>query len=374
MPDDSFPVDDIVPAVVQLWDAIEYNDTNYTAEELIRRLRYAYGEAAKHFAQPGIVTALQYPIKNIEHSIRVATGYVVYCWVKVSLELMASLSIYFAYCVLVDDSAGGVGDPTLSMQDYVTDLLAGNPQRHPWFRLVNAHFPDLMKHFGPFCSLNIYCSTVDFFESCWIEQLNFNGYRGAVEYPNFLRRLNALGKASGASLWPTALFDEQKLLCEITTTIAIMEKFIGWVNDLLSFYKEFDVPRDRVGWVDNYCKVNDSTLSECLKQLSHNAIRVSTQLKSVFSDKDSDVADTVISFLHGYITWQFNDERYRFSEMCLRVKQEEEVSIRFHQYVDQAIQSGRVDPADWAVPTFTSLSVEKQNKIGRNITSKEGKE
>lgn len=40
-------------------------------------------------------------------------------------------------------------------------MVSGTEQKHPWWRLVNAHFPQVLKHYGPFCALNIYRSTVD---------------------------------------------------------------------------------------------------------------------------------------------------------------------------------------------------------------------
>lgn len=73
-------------------------------------------------------------------------------------ELMAALTIHYTYTLILDDAED---DPTQTMQDFFGDMMAGKEQRHPWWLLVNDHFPEVLKHYGPFCSLNIYRSTVD---------------------------------------------------------------------------------------------------------------------------------------------------------------------------------------------------------------------
>ena len=83
---------------------------------------------------------------------------VVYGWVKVSKELMADLSIHYTYTLILDDSED---DPYTNMLTYYDDLQSGREQKHPWWKLVNDHFPNVLRHFGPFCSLNLIRSTLD---------------------------------------------------------------------------------------------------------------------------------------------------------------------------------------------------------------------
>lgn len=153
-----FPYDYYLETIVRFLDIIDYQDDNYTHQERVENLRYAYIKAAEHFAQPLQQATLNVPPKRLQASLQTIVGMVVYSWAKVSKELMADLSIHYTYTLLLDDSTD---DPNLNMMTYYNDLLNGRQQKHPWWQLVNAHFPKVLSHFGPFCSLNLVRSTID---------------------------------------------------------------------------------------------------------------------------------------------------------------------------------------------------------------------
>lgn len=153
-----FPISKFTITVVQLLDTIQHNDTNYTHEQRVRNLNFAYTEAANHFAQPHVQQTLKVKTERLQAALQTITGMVVYCWVNASPELMAALTIHYTYTLVLDDSED---DPYPVMQNFFGDMMNGKPQKHPWWELVNDHFPNLLKHYGPFCSLNIYRSTVD---------------------------------------------------------------------------------------------------------------------------------------------------------------------------------------------------------------------
>jgi trichodiene synthase len=158
MTDQEFPTRYFLGTIVRLLDTVKHQDTNYTYEERVRNLQYAYNEAAKHFAQPKVQDALKLKPKKLEAALQTITGMVVYCWVNATPQLMASLTIHYTYTLILDDSED---NPDQAMQTFFQDMMAGKPQRHPWWRLVNDHFPKVLSHYGPFCALNIYRSTVD---------------------------------------------------------------------------------------------------------------------------------------------------------------------------------------------------------------------
>lgn len=153
-----FPVDNFLGAAVRLLEYIEYRDSNYSREERIENLRYAYEKAAHHFAQERQQSLLKADPKRLQASLQTIVGMVVYSWTKVSKELMADLSIHYTYTLVLDDSQD---DPYPQMLTYFDDLQSGREQKHPWWVLVNEHFPNVLRHFGPFCSLNLIRSTID---------------------------------------------------------------------------------------------------------------------------------------------------------------------------------------------------------------------
>ncbi|GES66569.1 trichodiene synthase [Aspergillus terreus] len=345
MSEQRFPIDYFVRTVVCLLDTIQYKDTNYTHEHRLRNLEYVYSEAAIHFAQPCVNDALKVEPKKLEAFLRTTTRMVVYSWVKTSPKQMAALTIYYTYTAILNDSEDSHYP---EMNTFYNDMICGRQQRHPWWRLVNKHLPNVLKHYGPFCAFNIYRSTLDYFEGRWIEQNNFHGYRGSEDYPGFLRRLNGLGHAVGASLWPSARFDEQELFQEITTAISMMEHWEPWLNDLLSFYKEFDDHHDQTKLINNYRHVEGQSVTEAVEKLAQNLLRVSEQVMYVFKDKDPRILDTLTPFMYGYVTWHLSDERYRMNEVYERVSENDEMGRKFCRYYEDANKVGRIDPAKWA--------------------------
>ena len=145
------------------------------------------------------------------------------------------------------------------------------------------------------------------------------------------------------------MFDEQRLFREITTAIAMMENWMVWVNDLISFYKEFDDQRDQTSLVNNYCHVEDLTTTQGLEKLTRNTLRVSEQIVDVFADKDPLVVETLTKFMHGYVTWHLCDARYRMSEIYAQQSGEDEISKAFRGYYEEASKAGKVDPGVWAI-------------------------
>ncbi|KEY64043.1 Tri5 [Stachybotrys chartarum IBT 7711] len=346
---EAFPTEYFLGTAVRLLENVKYRDSNYTREERVENLQYAYNKAAAHFAQERQQQILKVSPKRLEASLRTIVGMVVYSWAKVSKELMADLSIHYTYTLILDDSED---DPHPQMLTYFDDLQSGNPQKHPWWMLVNEHFPNVLRHFGPFCSLNLIRSTLDFFEGCWIEQYNFHGFPGSFDYPGFLRRMNGLGHCVGGSLWPKENFNEQEHFLEITSAIAQMENWMVWVNDLMSFYKEFDDPRDQTSLVKNYVVSEGITLNQALEKLTQDTLQSSEQMMVVFSQKDPKIMDTIECFMHGYITWHLCDNRYRLKEIYDRTKDiQTEDAMKFRKFYEQAFKVGAIEATEWAYPT-----------------------
>jgi trichodiene synthase len=111
--------------------------------------------------------------------------------------------------------------------------------------------------------------------------------------------MNGLGHCVGASIFPKKQFDERTQFKEITSAIAQMENWMVFVNDLLSFFKEWDKPRDQASLVKNYANCDRSSLVEALEKLTRDCIRVSEQIVEVFADKHESVRETLMLFCQG---------------------------------------------------------------------------
>ncbi|MCJ1428898.1 hypothetical protein MMC29_006809 [Sticta canariensis] len=338
MKESEFPLDHYVSGL--------YHDDSFGHDERVKHLQHVYCETAKHFAQPIQQQTLKAEPKRLTAVMRISVLVTVYCWVKVSPQVMVAISIYFVHIVLFDDSTI---DPGPDMASFFQDLLDGKQQKHPFWRLMNGHLSDLLQHYGSFCGLNILRSTFDYFQGYWIETHEFQGYPGSCYYPQFLRRLNGLGGICGATLFPAEDFNERALFKEVTSTIAQIEPMVTFVNDLISFYKEYDNPRDQVSLVTNYCQVEGISMDQAFDRVTEDAIFSCEQLLNLFDDGQAPaVADSIRHFVHGYITWHLCDERYRMREVYERSGESPD-GMKFREYYESATKVGSIDFKEWAV-------------------------
>lgn len=113
--------------------------------------------------------------------------------------------------------------------------------------------------------------------------------------------MNGLGHCVGASIFPKEQFDESAHFEEITCAIAQMENWMVFVNDLLSFFKEWDEPRDQASLVNNYANCDRSSLVEALEKLTRDCIRDSEQIVEVFADKHESIKEALTLFCQGEV-------------------------------------------------------------------------
>nr|UWK20160.1 trichodiene synthase [Trichoderma cf. fertile] len=324
--EEQFPRATYLETMVRLLDTVSYNDENFTNEERVECLKYAYAKVTEHFSQSHIQETLKVPRKQMAAGIKTIVCLCVYSWCRVSKEVMADLSIHYTYTLLLDDSRE---DPAGSMATWYEDLLNARPQAHGWWRLVNDFLPNVLRHYGSYCQMNIVRSTIDFFQGCWIEQHNFKGFRGSSDYPGFLRRINGLGHCVGSSIWPIELVDEQEHFLEITTAIAQVEN-----------------------WMARKCE--GITLDQALDRLCKDTIRSSEEIIQVFHDKDPKMYEILTGFIQGYITWHLCDDRYRLVEVYESAG-DDPIAQRFKKYAESARRVGAIDPARYCVPSVTEL-------------------
>lgn len=345
----NFPLAQFCRSIVRFLDTIEYDDSNLAREERISGLREVHSRTAEYFAQP----LPREMLKDVDPA-RIATvsrtisHLVVYCWPYVPRDAQVDISIWQSVINVLDDEVDP--DPAAHMDTCWDDLLAGRPPRHPFWRLMQAHLPRLLAHFGSFCAFNIMRSTVDYFEGCWIEQHSFQGWRGADCYPMFVRRLTTLGGGVAGSLLPASGgFDDQALFKEISIVMAHIDGIVALPNDLFSFYKEFD--QDEPNLVSNLGAVEGITVDQALERLTDQAIHACVRILELLADKDAAVRRTIRGFIHGYVTWHFCELRYRMGEVYHAAAAPElgPAGERFREYMDRAFSVGWVPLEEWSL-------------------------
>ncbi|KAE8357780.1 Trichodiene synthase [Aspergillus caelatus] len=351
-----FPLNEYIAALAKFLDTIEYQDDNFSYEERVESLRYVYQHTAEHFDQPVEKAAVKVSPKRLQAVMRTSTLVTVYCWVKCPLDVMVGVSIYFAYIIMLDDSSD---TPNTEMKTFCEDLIKGRPQKHLFWQRMNAHLTNFLRYYDGFCAITIFRSTLDFFQGCWIEQNNFGGFPGSSYFPHFLRRLNGLGGISSATLFPLSEFDERVVFEEIVTAIAQIEPQLTLCNDLISFYKEYDSPRDQINLVSNLAHCNRVGWEVAFEELTRDTILYCEQLVTVFQGKDPKVEATVRAFVHGYVTWHLCDPRFRMQEVYDQTGQSE-ADLKFRRFYEQATSIGVIDFKLWASPNESNSDNKKR--------------
>ncbi|KAL0264057.1 hypothetical protein SLS55_000001 [Diplodia seriata] len=357
MTDARFPLDLFCRSMVRFLEAIEYDDNNYsTRDERAKVLRDVYLKTMGFFYQPVPRATLKHvDPARILAAARTCSIYSVYCMPLTGREVQVGTAIYFAILALLDDETDA--DPSAQMTSFWDDLLrAGGQQQqfqHIYWILLGEMLPDFLSRFGSFCAFNIMRSTFDYFQGCWMEQPRFTGPRGADAYPLFLRHLNGLGGSCIGALFPAAAFDESRLFNDISVVMAQMNGPVPLINDLISFYKEWD--RDEPNLVSNWCAVDGIAMEAALERLTDQTIHSCVQLLRVLAERgDAQVLDTVRAFLHGYVTFHVCDPRYRLDDACEAAAESDGLvdGPKFRHYYEMITGVGCID-LDWTMPPET---------------------
>ena len=136
------------------------------------------------------------------------------------------------------------------------------------------------------------------------------------------------------------------MFAHIVSAIPTIDNIVMFVNDMISFYKEFDASDDQNVFVRNICAVESISTIEAFDKLNQYTIRACQQLFAVFKGKDPQVETTVKDFLMGYITWHLCDGRYRMKEIYDRLG-DGPIDEKFRVYYQYADQAAGIDLAEW---------------------------
>ena len=155
----TFPLDHYLRSVVQLLDAVKYEDHIYERSHRIKLLEHTYTATADHFAQKLNQVKLQMSLQKLDAILATCVNLTVCCYPKLSQDLLTSLAIFFVYFVVIDDNRD---KPDTEMESFFVDLVQGKEQTNWWLREINEHLTaSVLKHYGSFCAFTIVRGTLD---------------------------------------------------------------------------------------------------------------------------------------------------------------------------------------------------------------------
>lgn len=252
-------------------------------------------------------------IAEIELCIATATKISSCFYSYTSPEALEAIALYATYVIAIDDITGNI---LPDLECYGFQLVLGQFHRYEILRGFTKFLGDQPRVFGVFGGDMIIKGTMEFIASVVIEQnqdpVHLSG--DASDYLVFFRAKTGVAESFVFFCFPEDINPEDRDLLKYVSAVPSIMLFLGYVNDLLSFYKEEIKQEDSPGFVQSYVKVYYCTALEALRQLRHEIIKEVRKIWSILA-KDAAMADRINQFIYGYIFYHLCTGRYRLNEL-----------------------------------------------------------
>ncbi|GKZ73714.1 terpene cyclase [Aspergillus niger] len=252
-------------------------------------------------------------IALIEPCITTATKISSCSYPFTSPEVLEAIALYATYVISIDDITNEI---LPDLECYGSQLALGQSQRHELLRGFTRFLGDQPRVFGAFGGDMIIKGTMEFIASAVIEQNQdaFQLSRDSSDYLIYFRAKTGVAEPFAFFCFPEDINPEDRDLQKYVSAIPSIMLFLGYVNDLLSFYKEELKEEDSPGFVQSYAKVHDSTALHALQQLRHETIKEVRKIRRMLSN-DVQMAERINQFIYGYIFYHLCTGRYRLTEL-----------------------------------------------------------
>ncbi|KAJ5124288.1 terpenoid synthase [Penicillium bovifimosum] len=269
-------------------------------------------------------------IKQIGRCIKTATEITTFTYPFVSHEVQEAIALYATYVISIDDLTT---DILPDLQGYVAQLVAGRPHHHELLRGFTHFLGSQQRLFGQFGGDMIVKGTLEFISSAVIEQGQdrcLNLTQDAADYLVYFRAKTGVAEPFAFFFFPEDSNPEEDDLRKYIAAIPSIMLILGYVNDLLSFYKEESKVDDYPGFVQNHAQVYGLTSLQSLRQLMVETLAEVRKIRNIFFH-DAAMTDRIDKFIYGYVFYHLCSRRYRLDELDIPAALESR--IRYHQMV-----------------------------------------
>ncbi|CRG90153.1 hypothetical protein PISL3812_07195 [Talaromyces islandicus] len=253
-------------------------------------------------------------ITEIEQCIDTATKISSCTYPFVSREVQEAITLYATYVISIDDITGEI---LPDLENYSTQLVLGQTQRHELLRGFTKLLGDQQRLFGKFGGDMIVKGSMEFIASAVVEQRQDASHltRDGTDYLVYFRAKTGVAEPFAFFCFPENINPEGRDLARYIAAIPSIMLFLGYVNDLLSFYKEELKEEDCPGFIQSHAKVHSTTTSlQSLLQLRIETVDEVRKIRSILSD-DAILTERIDRFIHGYIFYHLCSGRYRLEEL-----------------------------------------------------------
>lgn len=232
-------------------------------------------------------------------------------------ELQKAIAVHTAYMFIVDDHGHLFVD---QLQNFHRNILLGRPQGGPilegWAKLL----PEFDQYYGAFCANGILVGTLDFvatepFEIATKGQLQV--HPSARKFAHYFRLKSSIPEPYTNFLLVESIFPESIHLSQFIQAVPDLMDYVGFVNDILSFYKESIVQTERNNYVYNYAAANGQSVLEALETLTSKAAECVRNVRSILASQP-ELLKYVETYFEGLIAVHIYLPRYMLSELNMQ--------------------------------------------------------
>ncbi|KAJ5450707.1 terpenoid synthase [Penicillium daleae] len=211
-------------------------------------------------------------ISKIGQCINTATKITSFTYPFVSHEVREAIALYASYVITIDDLTTKI---LPDLKKYTTQLVLGQSHQHELLRGFTRFLGGQQQLFGQFGGDMIVKGSIEFISAAVVEQnqdkcLHLSS--DASDYLVFFRAKTGGAEPFAFFCFPENSNPEDQDLARYVAAIPSIMLFLGYVNDLLSFYKEECNAEDCPGFIQNHSKVHGFTLLQSLHQLRKETI------------------------------------------------------------------------------------------------------
>ncbi|EJP67058.1 trichodiene synthase [Beauveria bassiana ARSEF 2860] len=232
-------------------------------------------------------------------------------------NLKVSLAVFTELIWMVEEH---VVDKS-SAKQFTFNLMNNYPQTDPYLEALAKYLKVEVGHdLGDFRTGILLASWIDTLNSMVLEsELAENRATTVLGYHTWIRANTGGGAAVCQFLIPTEQ-DFEKNCFEYMQLTAAVNDMINYVNDVLSFYKEW-IQRKEDCFITQISRENSCTVMESLDWLLEHTVTLYLNHCSVMATFPGNLLYIYRDFVMGYIEWHFRINRYKLDEIGLYLQE-----------------------------------------------------
>lgn len=265
-------------------------------------------------------------LERIQGPISTGVKITSFSYPYISLDVQEYIACYAAYVISIDDLTRELaGD----LEAFATRLTLGQPQGSSLLRGLTNYLGEQGQVFGPFGGDMVIKGTLEFISSTGIEDNippeSLHLPPEAAEFLNFFRAKTGVAEPFAFFLFPEDILPESTSLERYVAAVPSIMLLLGYINDILSFYKEevaaaAAAQDDSTGFIRSHSKLYGISTLESLRRTKDEAVQLMQRLHGIFAG-DETLLGYMEQFVQGYVMYHLSCNRYKLGELDIPLMQ-----------------------------------------------------